>query len=121
MRCDGSEQDERSAVSQRDMAMILIDFMTGDENVPIIVSDLRAEILEARQRRIPLYGLDDLDQTDLFTLLSTLKNDGLVERRPQGYVVNDSGRALARELRAQQEPHLRQLADAAQAALSRAS
>ena len=33
------------------MTMILLDVLTGEENVPIIVSDLRAEILEARQRR----------------------------------------------------------------------
>jgi hypothetical protein len=103
------------------MAMILIDVMSGDADVPILVSDFRAQILEARQRKVPLHGLDELDQTDLFTLLSVLKNEGLVERWPQGYVVNQRGRAKARGLRAQQGAHLGLLADATQAALTRAS
>jgi hypothetical protein len=108
-------------MSQKDMTMVLIDVLTGDENVPIIVSDLRAEILEARQRNVPLFGLEALDKTDLFTLLSVLKTDGLVERRPEGYVVSANGRMRARELREHQQPHLGRLADAAQAALTRAS
>ena len=108
-------------MSQSDMTMILIDALTGDENVPIIVSDLRAQILEARQRKVPLHGLDELDKTDLFTLLSVLMNHGLVERTPEGFIVSEAGRARARESRAQQGPQLRRLADAAQAALSRAS
>lgn len=109
-------------MSQKDMTMILLDVLTGDENVPVIVSDLRAEILEARQRRVPLLGLEELDKTDLFTLLNVLRTDGLVERRPEGYVVSASGRTRARELREhQQQPHLGRLADAAKAALSRAS
>lgn len=108
-------------MSQSDMTMILIDALTGDENVPIIVSDLRAQILEARQRKVPLHGLDELDKTDLFTLLSVLMNHGLVERTPEGFIVSETGRARARELRAQQGPQLRRLADAAQAALSRSS
>ena len=108
-------------MSQSDMTMILVDLLTGEENVPIIVSDLRAQILEARQRKVPLQGLEDLDKTDLFTLLSKLRNDGLVDRRPEGYVVSDLGRARARELRAHKGTRLSSLVDAAQAALSRAS
>jgi len=108
-------------VSQSDMTIILIDALNGDENVPIIVSDLRANILEARQRKVPLQGLDELDKTDLFTLLSVLTNHGLVVRTPAGYIVSDAGRARAHELREQQGPNLRRLADAAQATLSRAS
>lgn len=108
-------------MSQSDMTMILIDALTGDENIPVIVSDLRAEILEARSRKVPLFGLDELDKTDLFTLLSILAREGLVERRPEGYVVSESGRARARELREHQGTRLRALHDAAQAALSRAS
>lgn len=107
-------------MSQKDMTMILLDALTGEENVPIIVSDLRAEILEARQRRVPLCGLDELDKTDLFTLLTVLRTDGLVERRPEGYVVSENGRTRARELR-EHQPHLGQLAEAAKAALARVS
>lgn len=106
---------------QKDMTMILLDVLTGEENVPVIVSDLRAEILEARQRRVPLFGLEQLDKTDLFTLLNVLRTDGLVERRPEGYTVSESGRTRARELREHQQPHLGRLADAAKAALARAS
>ena len=109
-------------MSQKDMTMILLDVLTGEENVPVIVSDLRAEILEARQRRVPLLGLEQLDKTDLFTLLNMLRTDGLVDRRPEGYIVSPSGRTRARELREhQQQPHLGLLADAAKAALVRAS
>ena len=109
-------------MSQKDMTMILLDVLTGEENVPIIVSDLRAEILEARQRRVQLFGLEELDKTQLFTLLSMLRTDGLVERRPEGYTVSDIGRVRARELRQEQpEPELDRLADAAKAALARAS
>ena len=69
-----------------------------------------------------LHGLDELDKTELFTLLSLLRTDGLVERRPEGYTVSASGRARARELREHQpQPELGRLADAAQAALARAS
>jgi len=102
--------------------MILLDVLNGDDNVPIIVSDLRAEILEARQRRVELFGLEELDKTALFTLLSVLRTDGLVERRPEGYTVSVSGRTRARELQAQQsQPELSRLAEAAKAALARAS
>ncbi len=107
-------------MSQKDMTMILLDVLTGEENVPVIVSDLRAEILEARHRRVQLFGLEELDKTDLFTLLNVLRTDGLVERRPEGYVVSETGRGRARELR-EQQPHLDRLADAAKAALTRAS
>lgn len=109
-------------MSQKDMTMILLDVLTGEDNVPVIVSDLRAEILEARQRRVQLHGLDELDKTELFTLLSVLRTDGLVERRPEGYTVSDSGRVRARELREHQpQPELGRLEDAAKAALARVS
>jgi len=109
-------------VSKKDMTMILLDVLTGEDNLPIIVSDLRAEILEAHQRRVKLFGLEELDKTELFTLLSMLRTDGLVERRPEGYTVSESGRTLARELRQHQpQPQLGRLADAAKVALARAS
>ena len=104
-----------------DITVILIDALTGDDNTPIIVSDLRAEILEAESRKVPLYGVEQLDKTDLFTLLSVLGRQGLVERRPEGYVMSEAGRARARDLRAQEVPRLQALEAAAQAAIARVS
>lgn len=104
-----------------DITMILIDALTGDDNIPVIVSDLRAEIVEAQSRKVPLFGLDDLDKTDLFTLLTVLGREGLVERRPEGYVVSDAGRARARHLREHEATQVQGVEEAAQAALARVS
>jgi hypothetical protein len=109
-------------MSQQDMTMLLLDVLTGEDNVPVIVSDLRAQILEARQRGVPLVGLEQLDKTQLFTLLSVLRTVGLVERGPEGYTVSDSGRTRARALREEQPlPERDRLDAAAKAALARAS
>jgi hypothetical protein len=107
-------------MSQPEVAMILVDALTGEENTPIIVSDLRAEILEARRLRVGLHGLEALDQTDLFTLLRRLMSEGYVERHPSGYVVTPDGRDWARQLREHLEG-VGAIDQAAQVALTRAS
>jgi hypothetical protein len=107
-------------MSQPEVAMILVDALTGEDNTPIIVSDLRAEILEARRRRVALHGLEDLDQTDLFTLLRRLMSLGYVERQASGYVVTPDGRGHARQLREHLEG-VRAIDEAAHVALTRAS
>ena len=107
-----------TASSQPELVLVLLEALNGESDVPVIVSDLRAAILEAKARKVPLGGLDQLDGTDLFTLLSGLASRGDVEREERGYVVSESGRQSAQLLRAQQ-PRLRQLDDAALVAFNR--
>jgi hypothetical protein len=87
-------------MSDRDLVLLFVDALNtqGDRN-PILISDLQAQIREANQLHIDVADLERLGATMLFHLLRQLVEVGLVERKYDGYLVTEAGRASAEELR----------------------
>jgi DNA-binding HxlR family transcriptional regulator len=108
-------------MSERDVVLLFVDALNraAGEATPILISDLRAQLLEASRRNFDVNELDRSSPTMLFHLLRQLVEDGLVDRNYTGYVLTQDGRASAAALRARDVQDVEALEQAARSALER--
>lgn len=109
-------------MTERDVVLLFVDALNraqgGDRN-PILIADLQAQILEARRSDVDVANLNLFSPTMLFHLLRQLVEDGLVARQYDGYVVTETGRARADELRQEARAQVDAMQQAAERAFER--
>jgi hypothetical protein len=108
-------------LAPEDLLLILLATLNGEQNVPVIASDLRAGILEGLLRKVPFRPLAATYEVDIVEQLRLLTRRGLAERRTNGWLATESGRATAEVLRASRMSAFRGLDAAVQVTLNRAS